>query len=207
MRYLLTVLIIVHGLIHLMGFAKAFGFAEMPQITKEINKFQGVFWLLVAIGLVITAIGFFLKKDGWWSVGVIMVFMSQVLIITNWESSKYGTIANVIILALSLTALASARFTNSYHQDLRELLLLSKTPKTEILTEADLTGLPIPVQKYIRLTGSIGKPKIRNFRIEFNGKIRQNESAPWMPFTSDQFKGASIILVHGKNNFLRKFIQ
>ena len=187
MRYLLTLLIIVHGLIHLMGFAKAFGFAEIPQIPKEISKIQGFIWLFVAIGLVTTAIGFFLKKDWWWSVGLIMVIISQVLIITNWESSKYGTIANVIILALSLTALASARFTNSYHQDVRELLLMTKAPETEILTEADLTGLPLPVQKYIRLTGSIGKPKIRNFLIEFNGKIRQKESAPWMPFSSEQF--------------------
>ena len=47
--------------------------------------------------------------------------------------------------------------------------------------------LPEPVKKYIRYAGSVGKPKVNNFRIEFVGKLRKNEQSEWMPFTSDQY--------------------
>ncbi|GCC51773.1 hypothetical protein SanaruYs_20020 [Chryseotalea sanaruensis] len=51
----------------------------------------------------------------------------------------------------------------------------------------DIQHLPEPVRKYIRYTGSIGKPKVNNFKVEFTGKIRKNEQTEWMPFTSEQY--------------------
>jgi hypothetical protein len=51
----------------------------------------------------------------------------------------------------------------------------------------DIEHLPEPVKKYIRYTGSIDKPKVNNFKIEFTGKIRKNERSEWMPFTSEQY--------------------
>jgi hypothetical protein len=47
--------------------------------------------------------------------------------------------------------------------------------------------LPELVQKYIKYTGSIGKPKVHNFRIEFSGKIRSYEKKEWMPLISEQY--------------------
>jgi hypothetical protein len=55
------------------------------------------------------------------------------------------------------------------------------------LTETDIRELPEPVKKYLRFTGSIGKAKVNNFKIEFTGKIRKNEQSEWMPFTSEQY--------------------
>ena len=55
------------------------------------------------------------------------------------------------------------------------------------LSETDIQQLPEPVKKYLRFTGSIGKPKVNNFKIEFTGKIRKNEQSEWMPFTSEQY--------------------
>ena len=34
MRWVFVVLLVLHGLIHLMGFAKAFGYAALPQLTQ-----------------------------------------------------------------------------------------------------------------------------------------------------------------------------
>ena len=36
-RWMVAVLLAVHGLIHLMGFAKAFGYAQLPQLTQPIS--------------------------------------------------------------------------------------------------------------------------------------------------------------------------
>ena len=55
------------------------------------------------------------------------------------------------------------------------------------LTEADLAGLPAPVQRYIRLSGAVGQPRVENFRARFHGRIRSGPSARWMPFTGEQY--------------------
>lgn len=37
MRWIVAGLLAVHGLIHLMGFAKAFGYAELPQLMQPVS--------------------------------------------------------------------------------------------------------------------------------------------------------------------------
>lgn len=54
------------------------------------------------------------------------------------------------------------------------------------LTEADLAGLPAPVQRYIRLSGAVGQPRVENFRARFHGRIRSGPAARWMAFTGEQ---------------------
>ena len=101
MRIVLVLLLILHGLIHLMGFAKAFQFGEMEQFTKEISKPMGILWFLAALLFIVTAIGFFLRKDWWPLLGIVIVILSQGLIFNTWADAKYGTIVNVIILVRS----------------------------------------------------------------------------------------------------------
>jgi len=40
MRWFFSSIIAIHGLIHLMGPAKAFGYAELPQITQPISRWR-----------------------------------------------------------------------------------------------------------------------------------------------------------------------
>ena len=40
------ILLILHGLIHLMGFVKAFHIATVNPLSQSISKFNGVLWLL-----------------------------------------------------------------------------------------------------------------------------------------------------------------
>ena len=56
MRWALIGLLLLHGFIHLMGFAKAFGYAEMPQLTQPISREWGVVWLLAGGLVVATAL-------------------------------------------------------------------------------------------------------------------------------------------------------
>jgi hypothetical protein len=41
-------LLVVHGLIHLLGFAKAVRLADLPQLTEPISPFLGAVWLLAS---------------------------------------------------------------------------------------------------------------------------------------------------------------
>ena len=42
MRWVFAVIIAVHGLIHLMGPAEAFGLADLPQLTQPISRGMGL---------------------------------------------------------------------------------------------------------------------------------------------------------------------
>ena len=53
MRWIVAGLLTLHGLIHLMGFAKAFGYAELPQLTQPLSREMGLLWL--AAGLLVVA--------------------------------------------------------------------------------------------------------------------------------------------------------
>ncbi|WP_366924384.1 hypothetical protein MFMK1_001356 [Metallumcola ferriviriculae] len=90
--------VIIHGLIHLMGFAKAFNLAEISELTQDISKPQGVLWLAAAVLFLITAVIFILKNETWWMPAIAAIIISQVLIVSSWQDAKFGTLANVIML-------------------------------------------------------------------------------------------------------------
>ena len=104
MKFILLAIIIIHGLIHILGFVKAFNLAEVNQLTRNISKPAGLFWLFAAILFILTAFFYFLGRDWWWIIGSSAVIISQVLIIRSWSDAKYGTIINLILIALIVIA-------------------------------------------------------------------------------------------------------
>lgn len=56
MSLLFAIFLVVHGVLHLMGAAKAFQVAEIPRRTQPISQPLGVLWLLAA-GLLFTTAG------------------------------------------------------------------------------------------------------------------------------------------------------
>ena len=187
MRIALFILIAVHGLIHLLGFVKAFGLSDVKELTQTISKPFGAIWLLAFILFVIAALMFAFKNNYWWLLGFIAAVISQVLIIFFWQDAKFGTIANVIILVASVIGFGTWSYYNKYQNDVKTALQQKAYFQNSQLTENDIQHLPEPVKKYIRYTGSVGKPKVNNFKIEFTGKIRKDEKSEWMPFTCEQY--------------------
>src|SRR6185503_3286192 len=99
MRWVFFVLIAVHGIFHFMGFAKAFGLAELPQLTRPISKGVGIWWLAAGLALVATAGLLIVAPRVWWAVGMGAVLLTQSVIISSWSDAKFGTLANVVLLA------------------------------------------------------------------------------------------------------------
>lgn len=185
MRVLFILLMLFHGLIHLMGFVKAFQFAEMNQLQIPISKPMGVLWLIAAILFVVAVVMFFVS-DYWFVPATAAALISSALIISSWSDARFGTIPNVIVLVVCVLAISSCSYKGVYRNEIKTAAKQNVIPTETILTEVDIQSLPVPVQNYIRLTGSIGKPKVQNFNVEFEGKIRKNEQAEWMPFTCEQ---------------------
>ncbi len=98
MRLAFTFLVLIHGLIHIMGFAKAFRLADIYQLSQNISKPIGMFWLLVSVLFILSTVLYLFKNEWWFVFALFGVVISQVLIIMYWKDAKFGTIANLIIL-------------------------------------------------------------------------------------------------------------
>jgi hypothetical protein len=102
MRELLLILISIHGLLHLLGFVKAFKLARLDQMPHPISKVNGVFWLVAGCLVVTTGFLFYYFVEGWWIVGLASVVVSEYVIITDWEDAGLGSTLNILILLISI---------------------------------------------------------------------------------------------------------
>ena len=187
MRAILLFFIIFHGLIHLLGFVKAFGFSDVEQLTQPISKPFGVIWLISFVLFAVVAVMFISRGSYWWLFGFLAVLISQLLIFCFWKDAKFGTVANVTILFAVVIGYGTWNFKRSYQNQVTSGLIQTASIPESILSEADIQNLPLAVQNYLRYTGAVGKPKVKNFKVEFTGKIRKDEQSEWMPFTSEQY--------------------
>lgn len=99
MRWVFAFIIALHGLIHFMGPAKAFGFADFPQLTRPISRGMGVVWLLAGVLTLAAVATLFAWPRRWWVLGAAAVVLSQAVIFTSWTDAKAGTVANILLLA------------------------------------------------------------------------------------------------------------
>lgn len=186
LKYFFTFIIFAHGLIHLLGFEKAYRFGSISQLTRDISKPLGLLWLFTGILFITAIILFYSDNDKWWHAGAIAAVISQLLIFSVWKEAKYGTNVNIIALTIVFFGYSMQKFENKYKKDVSENLLHANTISTDLLTENDLTQLPVPVQKYLRYVDVLNKPKVKNVRIEFYGQMRE-KGKEWFPFTSEQY--------------------
>lgn len=190
MRIAFALLIGLHGLIHLLGPAKAFGWAPVAALRAPISPLGGALWLLAALLLVGAAVAFAFGARGWWWLGLPGLVLSQGLIIHAWGDARFGTLANVV-LAVPLLLLAldtrPGSFRVRFARDTAELLARPARP-APLVTEADLAGLPSLMQTYLRGVGAVGRPHVRNLRVVFKARMRGAAKDPWMPATATQYE-------------------
>ncbi len=190
MRIALAVLIALHGLIHLLGPAKAFGWMEVRQLRVPISPAAGLLWLLAAILLIAGAFGLGRGAPWWWYPTLPGLLVSQGLIVTAWSDAKFGTLANLIIALPLLITVLDARassFQSRFTHD-RDALLARPTIPAPLVTEADLAPLPLLMQTYLRRVGAVGRPRVRNVRVTFNAQMRSSATSPWMQATATQYE-------------------
>lgn len=187
MRLFFLILVLFHGLIHLLGFVKAFGFKEVKELTLFISKPAGIIWLLIAAIFLLYGIFYYLNNKYACFIGMAAVIASQVLIFYFWKDAKFGTIANIIILVISFIGLGSYLLHNEFINRVKSDFIENNSYSTEILTESDILHLPPIVQKYLHFTKSIGQSKIKNFRAEFTGGMRSKPEDEYMKLQSVQY--------------------
>lgn len=108
-----TVVLVLHGLIHLMGTASYMKLAEvqgLPYKTTVLGgswdlgtsgmAVYGALWAVAAIGFVVTALAFWFGW-AWWQPALLGVTLfSLALTALDWNVAFTGVIVNLVILAL-----------------------------------------------------------------------------------------------------------
>ncbi len=189
LRWVVVAVLAVHGLIHLLGAAKGFGLADVPQLSTPIGVVAGALWLLAA-ALVLTAAVLLAVSmpRWWWTLALGAAAVSQIAIASSWHDARAGSIVNLVLVLLAghgFAAEGPTSFDAQYRERVSQALADVDTSPA-VLDEPALTHLPAPLADYIRGSGAIGQPRVVSFRADFHGRIRSGPDAAWMPFTGQQ---------------------
>ena len=123
----------------------------------------------------------------YWIVGAVALLASQVVIFTGWRDAWAGTAANVLLLLIVAHGWLTEGPRSFHAQYLRDAHVgLARVLADRLATEADIGPLPDPVKRYLRVTRSVGQPRVRNYRLRFRGRIRSAPDSRWMPFEAEQ---------------------
>ena len=98
-----------------------------------------------------------------------------------------GILAAIIVLVFVASAVANSLFEKQVSKEVEKLFGSGQVDKKEIITEADLAGLPSCVQKWLAQSQVVGKEKISTVRLKQSGVMRLKEDQPWMPFEAEQY--------------------
>ena len=121
MRIALAVLMMVHGIAHLVGFAGAWRLAPdgIPYKTTVLAghvdlgdvgiRAVGVLWLGLALGFAVTAVGIIGDRSWWPALAVGVTLASLLMCATEWPEARIGVAINVLILGVLAVGRSMAR--------------------------------------------------------------------------------------------------
>lgn len=75
----------------------------------------------------------------------------------------------------------------AFRAQVEEQFLRQPAGGDEILSQKDVDRLPEPVQRYLVFVGAVGRPRIRNFHLEFDVEMKRSPTGKPMIGTSEQF--------------------
>ena len=187
LRWIVVVVVVAHGLIHLLGATKGFGWADVSQLKEPISPGMGAAWLVAGALVVLAGVLLASGVRWWWIVGAGAVVASQAVVLTSWTDARAGTVANLVLAAAVVHGYAAdgpPSFRAEYQQ--RVEAALSVPQGSAVVTDADLAHLPGPVAAYVRDSGAVGQPRVGSFRARIHGRIRSGADRAWMTFTGEQ---------------------
>jgi hypothetical protein len=188
MEIAFLLIVLLHGLIHLLGFIKGFELKEVKELTLPISKPLGIVWLSATFLFLIYGLINLLNSNYAWLIGLIAVALSQVLVILFWKDARFGTIPNIIILIVSIGSFGFYNFQKVIQKETAQLLNKNISSKNRTLNESDLTNLPEPVKKWLRNSGTLGKPFISYGKVTQIAEMQMKpEQDNWLKATAIQY--------------------
>ena len=110
-----SLIVLVHGLIHLMGTATYLKLAtinELPYKTALLDgrweigdsgiRVFGVVWLIATVIFAVAAYGLAAKQDWWQAVMLIAGALSLVITVLDYKVAYAGIVVNIVIIVVTL---------------------------------------------------------------------------------------------------------
>lgn len=186
MKYAFSIILIIHGVIHLLGYINAFFETDISKQLVGVSKTIEYVWLVTFIMFMVVAIQFLTDKK-WFYLALIAVLVSQILIILAWQVAKFGTVANIIILIVCVSDFSTYKFNTMVESESKHILQNIKAKKIPIISENDVLHLPQIVQKWMLNSSAVGNPKAQTVRLKQVGTMRTKPNSKWMPFEAIQY--------------------
>lgn len=187
MKFAFSLIFLFHAIIHLIGFASAFKFIEVSVFSKSFSKTVGLLWLFSSLLLIISLVLFLIKKEWWFRVALIAVTVSQILIFMYWKDAKFGTIINIIIMLVSISAYGKYKFSTMVQKESVQIFQNLEAKNLSVISENEIKKLPEIVQKWMRNSGVLENEKVITASIKQKGKMRTKPNSKWMPFKATQY--------------------
>jgi hypothetical protein len=109
-------------------------------------------------------------------------------ILPSWADAKFGAFGNFIaLLGVVVGFLSQGPMSLRAEYDREVDRGLARLAPVAPIAESDLAHLPAVVQRYLRVTGVVGQPRVRNFRVRLHGRIRSSRGARWLPLAAEQY--------------------
>jgi hypothetical protein len=115
MRFAFALILIVHGIAHLVGFVVPWQLARLegnPYKTTLLGgrldvgdvgiRFSGLLWLLAGLGFIVSGAALLLLAPWWVRFTTVVAACSLVLAVANWPDSRIGIPIDLLILAYLL---------------------------------------------------------------------------------------------------------
>jgi len=187
MKTFVVALLLIHGAIHVIGVAKAFGLAQMEAMAQSVTRPWGVVWGTCALLFLASAVARLANVSWWWGFGAPAIVASQVAIIAFWSDARVGTVANVLLLVAVLVGFGRWRFAAEVEADVASLPSRAPSHVARPVQESDLAGLPPVVRTWLRRSGVVGRPPDHAVYLTQSGDRRTPPDADWRSFRAEQW--------------------
>lgn len=195
MRILVTLLLALHGAIHLLGFLKPWKLAAVPQLSgralvplsEGAGRAVGALWLAACLLLIAAAALRIARQEAWWVAAAAGLVLSQALIVLQWQDAKAGTLANVLLVIPVVVAGATAGFRHRVDDEVLALHARVPAAAGDIVRPEELDRLPAPVQRWLQASGVVGRERTHAVRLRQRGQMRTSPTGAWMPAEAEQY--------------------
>ncbi len=168
MKIAYILIVVAHGLIHLIGFLKSQGMMDPKELSMSISRGWGFLWLAAFLSIILYAGSCVVQPKWSWAFGFIGLVISQYLIFHYWQDAKFGSLPNLLILLVSLCSWGNWRFDQKTETLKEKLLLSSKAPPLS----NPVDSLPPIVQLWLQKSGALDQPGGKNLYLTQDFKLK-----------------------------------
>lgn len=185
MKFFGALLLILHGVAHLVGFRAAFwpaiGQTGNVQLLKHsvfvgaaAAQAFGVAWLLITLAYLLAAGLLLASASSWTAVAFAASALSLLMCALSWPDARIGVAIDLVLLLLVFLASrsSSSHLESAFRSELRHAALSIEVGHQTPIDEQAIANLPEPVRRYLRFMGVVGRPRDWSMRARFKARFR-----------------------------------